>query len=158
MGDQILTLIRNHPERLDGTGYPDKLKFGELPLPLRILCVADAFDAMSSYRPWRQQMDGKARREQLNRFAGTQFDPVVIETLKGLLSEQSVEQLYEEHWQKHSERKLAEAQSKKEQSELFTETNPVHLADLEVMDALKEIAENAMGDDGEQLAAFDKAA
>jgi hypothetical protein len=50
LGDDILMLIRNHAERLDGTGYPDGLKFGELPLPLRILSAADAFDAMSSYR------------------------------------------------------------------------------------------------------------
>jgi len=104
LGEQVLTLIRNHPERLDGTGYPDKLKYGELPLPLRILCVADAFDAMSSYRPYRQVMDTKARQEQLNRFAGTQFDPIVVETLKSLLAEGRLETLYEEHWAKYAER------------------------------------------------------
>ena len=104
LGEQVLTLIRNHPERLDGTGYPDKLKYGELPLPLRILCVADAFDAMSSYRPYRQVMDTKSRQEQLNRFAGTQFDPIVVETLKSLLAEGRLETLYEEHWAKYAER------------------------------------------------------
>src|SRR5207249_4748221 len=46
LGDAILSLIRNHHEKLDGAGYPDGLKGGELPLPLRIICVADAFDAM----------------------------------------------------------------------------------------------------------------
>ena len=102
LGDQILTLIRNHPERLDGTGYPDRLKYGELPLPLRILCVADAFDAMSSYRPYRNIMDTRARHEQLNRFAGTQFDPIVVETLKALLADGKIEDLYQEHWDKHS--------------------------------------------------------
>lgn len=102
LGEQVLTLIRNHPERLDGTGYPDKLKYGELPLPLRILCVADAFDAMSSYRPYRQVMDTKARQEQLNRFAGTQFDPIVVETLKSLLAEGNLEALYQEHWAKYA--------------------------------------------------------
>jgi hypothetical protein len=103
LGEQVLTLIRNHPERLDGTGYPDKLKYGELPLPLRILCVADAFDAMSSYRPYRQVMDTKARQEQLNRFAGTQFDPIVVETLKGLLADGKLESLYQEHWAKYAD-------------------------------------------------------
>ena len=104
LGEQVLTPIRNHPDPLDGTGYPDKPKYGELPLPLRILCVADAFDAMSSYRPYRQVMDTKARQEQLNRFAGTQFDPIVVETLKSLLSEGRLEALYEEHWAKYAER------------------------------------------------------
>jgi hypothetical protein len=104
LGEQVLMLIRNHPERLDGTGYPDKLKYGELPLPLRILCVADAFDAMSSYRPYRQVMDIKARQEQLNRFAGTQFDPIVVETLKGLLADGKLESLYQEHWAKYAEK------------------------------------------------------
>lgn len=109
LGEQVLTLIRNHPERLDGTGYPDKLKYGELPLPLRILCVADAFDAMSSYRPYRQVMDKKARQEQLNRFAGTQFDPIVVETLKGLLADGRLEDLYQEHWAKYADSVIAPA-------------------------------------------------
>jgi HD-GYP domain-containing protein (c-di-GMP phosphodiesterase class II) len=99
LGDDILMLIRNHAERLDGTGYPDGLKFGELPLPLRILSAADAFDAMSSYRPYRKGMDSRGRNEELNRFAGTQFDPVVVETLKALLNAGELDELYRDHWQ-----------------------------------------------------------
>ena len=75
LGDHILMLIRSHHEKLDGTGYPDGLKQGEIPLPLRIICVADAFDAMSCLRPYRKALDARERHEQLNRFAGTQFDP-----------------------------------------------------------------------------------
>ncbi|HLK59044.1 MAG TPA: HD domain-containing phosphohydrolase [Chthonomonadaceae bacterium] len=96
--EDLLVLIRNNHERLDGAGYPDGLKQGELPLPLRILCVVDAFDAMSSSRAYRQAISSEMRREQLNRFAGTQFDPVVVETLKGLLSSGALDVLYQDIW------------------------------------------------------------
>lgn len=98
LGDGVLMLIRNAHEKLDGTGYPDGLKYGQLPLPLRILCVADAFDAMSTRRPYRPVIDSRFRREQLNRFAGTQFDPTIVETLKGLISAGALDELYADHW------------------------------------------------------------
>ncbi|HZO89761.1 MAG TPA: HD domain-containing phosphohydrolase [Chthonomonadaceae bacterium] len=103
LGDEILRLIRNHHEKLDGTGYPDGLKLGELPLPLRIICVADAFDAMSSSRPYRKVLDSQLRNAQLNRFAGTQFDPVVVETLKGMVNSGELDELYKEHWRLQQE-------------------------------------------------------
>lgn len=98
LGEGILMLIRNHHEKLDGSGYPDGLKLGELPLLLRIICVADAFDAMSSSRPYRKSMDTHIRNEQLNRFAGTQFDPIIVETLKGLLRNGELDELYKDQW------------------------------------------------------------
>lgn len=98
LGEGILMLIRNHHEKLDGSGYPDGLKLGELPLLLRIICVADAFDAMSSYRPYRKSMDTQVRNEQLNRFAGTQFDPIIVETLKSLLRNGELDELYKDQW------------------------------------------------------------
>jgi HD-GYP domain-containing protein (c-di-GMP phosphodiesterase class II) len=90
----VLMLIRNHAERLDGTGYPDGLRQGQLPLPVRIMSVADAYDAMSSTRAYRQAMTQRERTEQLNRFAGTQFDPIVVETLKDLVNEGELDELY----------------------------------------------------------------
>lgn len=96
--EEILLLLRNHTEKLDGSGYPDNLHAGEIPLPLRILCVADAFDAMSSYRSYRPTLDSTARREQLNRFAGTQFDPNIVEILKDLLSSGDLDALYRSQW------------------------------------------------------------
>ena len=99
LSDEILMLIRNHHEKLDGSGYPDGLKLGELPLPLRIICVADAFDAMSSSRPYRKAMDSELRTAQLNRFAGIQFDPVVVETLKGIDAAGLLDELYRDHWE-----------------------------------------------------------
>lgn len=98
LGESILMLIRNHHEKLDGTGYPDGLKLGELPLLLRIICVSDAFDAMSSSRPYRKSMATEVRNEQLNRFAGTQFDPIIVETLKGLLRNGELDILYKGQW------------------------------------------------------------
>jgi len=98
LSDEVLMLVRNHHEKLDGSGYPDGLKLGELPLLLRIICVADAFDAMSSSRPYRTSMDGRLRNEQLNRFAGTQFDPIVVEALKKLLFNGDLNGLYKDHW------------------------------------------------------------
>lgn len=98
LNEGALMLIRNHHEKLDGTGYPDGLKGGELPLSVRIVCVADAFDAMSSRRPYRDVMDEKLRLEQFNRFAGTQFDPVVVQVLKTLLREGKLDEMYKDHW------------------------------------------------------------
>lgn len=96
--DGLLTLIRNHGERLDGAGYPDGLGQGDIPLPLRILSVADAFDTMCSYRPYRRVMDKNERNEQLNRFAGAQFDPIVVEALKAMLNAGELDELYREQW------------------------------------------------------------
>ncbi len=98
LSEGVLMLIRNHHERLDGTGYPDGLKGGELPLPLRIVCVADAFDAMSSRRPYRGIMSHQAIMGELSRNAGIQFDPVIVETLKQLIAEGALEDLYQDFW------------------------------------------------------------
>ena len=92
--EQMLSLIRNHHEHLDGSGYPDRLRSSQLPLSLRIICVADAFDAMNSYRPYRERMSAASILEQLNRFSGSQFDPVVVETLKDLMASGRLNSLY----------------------------------------------------------------
>ncbi len=94
LSEGVLMIIRNHHERLDGSGYPDGLRGGDLPLPLRIVCVADAFDAMSSRRPYRGVMSPKAVLSELSRYAGTQFDPVVVEHLKELLNSPRMVALY----------------------------------------------------------------
>jgi HD-GYP domain-containing protein (c-di-GMP phosphodiesterase class II) len=98
LNEGALMLIRNHHEKLDGSGYPDGLRGGELPLSVRVVCVADAFDAMSSRRPYREVMDEKLRLEQFNRFAGSQFDPVVVQVLKGLLRDGKLDDMYRDHW------------------------------------------------------------
>ncbi|HVL39511.1 MAG TPA: HD domain-containing phosphohydrolase [Fimbriimonadaceae bacterium] len=94
----VLLIIRNHHEKLDGSGYPDGLKGGELPPSLRIVCVADAFDAMSSRRPYRGVMDIGHVLAELNKGAGVQFDPVVVEALRDLLPTERVQACYRSCW------------------------------------------------------------
>lgn len=94
MGEEALFLIRHHQERLDGTGYPDGLSHDQQPLSLRIISAADALDAMSSDRPYRRAMELERRVEELNKMAGTQFDPVVVETIKGLLLSGKLDRYY----------------------------------------------------------------
>ena len=98
LSEGVLMLIRNHHEKLDGSGYPDGLKGGELPLSLRVVCVADAFDAMSSRRPYRNVMDIKMVISELSRGAGIQFDPVVVEMLKDLLQGGHLNPVYLTQW------------------------------------------------------------
>lgn len=75
----IIPAVRGHHERYDGAGYPDGLKGENIPLAARILAVADTFDSMTAERPYRATL-GKARAlEEIQRHAGTQFDPVVVE-------------------------------------------------------------------------------
>lgn len=98
LSEGILMIIRNHHEKLDGSGYPDGLKGGELPLSLRIVCVVDAFDAMSSKRPYRGVMETSMVLAELSKGAGTQFDPVVVETLKELMDSEPMQELYAMYW------------------------------------------------------------
>lgn len=71
----LLPAIRHHHENYDGTGYPDRLAGETIPLAARILRIADAFDAMTSHRPYRPAMTGEAAMEELRAGAGTDTDP-----------------------------------------------------------------------------------
>lgn len=79
--NEVLELVRSHHERIDGTGYPDKRSSRELSLETRILCVADAYDAMTSDRPYRKGMTFEQVYKILNECKGTQFDPDVVDAL-----------------------------------------------------------------------------
>ncbi|MGD1002585.1 MAG: HD domain-containing phosphohydrolase [Candidatus Brocadiia bacterium] len=68
-------LIRAHHERMDGGGYPDGLRGGNIPLLARMLSIADAFDGMTSERPYRPAMTKSRAAEELSSGAGLQFDP-----------------------------------------------------------------------------------
>jgi HD-GYP domain-containing protein (c-di-GMP phosphodiesterase class II) len=72
------TVVRHHAERYDGTGYPDGRKAAAIPLPARIVAVADAFDAMTSLRPYRAPRPLDAARAEILQQAGCQFDPTVV--------------------------------------------------------------------------------
>jgi diguanylate cyclase (GGDEF)-like protein/putative nucleotidyltransferase with HDIG domain len=74
----IATWVRGHHERIDGGGYPDRLAGDAIALESRILAVADAYEAMTADRPYRRGMSPSAARAELERCAGTQFDPDVV--------------------------------------------------------------------------------
>ncbi|MBI5026367.1 MAG: HD domain-containing protein [Nitrospirae bacterium] len=80
LGD-VLQGILHHHERYDGSGSPDGLTGEKIPLMARILTVADAYDAITSDRPYRKKMNRKDAIEEMKKNAGTQFDPVVIDAL-----------------------------------------------------------------------------
>ena len=83
--------IRHHHERLDGTGYPDQLSGGDIPLESRIISVVDAFDAMigsdehNGKRPYRVNMTQREALAELDRCSGTQFDAKVVNAFKALV-------------------------------------------------------------------------
>ena len=71
--------VRHHHERYDGKGYPDGLKGDDIPLIARVVSVADAFDAMTSDRPYRSKRPLATAMEEIVRGAGTQFDPLAAD-------------------------------------------------------------------------------
>ena len=75
----VIPIVLHHHEQWDGKGYPDGLKGKEIPLGARIMAVADAFDAMSSTRPYRDAIDIKKIVKELKENSGTQFDPQIVE-------------------------------------------------------------------------------
>lgn len=75
-----IDVIRFHHERFDGTGYPEGRRGAEIPLSARIFSVADAFDAMTSSRPYRRAMGPDQAVAELISGSGTQFDPDVVGT------------------------------------------------------------------------------
>ena len=80
-------LVRSSHERFDGTGYPDALNGGAIPLGASIIAVCDAFDAMVSKRPYRAAMSTGDAVVELRRCAGTQFDPTVVEAFCAVAEE-----------------------------------------------------------------------
>jgi putative nucleotidyltransferase with HDIG domain len=82
---EVATIVRHHHERVDGLGYPDTLKKDEIPLISRIICVADAYNAMTSDRPYRDAMPSSVARERLRQAAGSQFDTDVVRAFDEIL-------------------------------------------------------------------------
>jgi len=76
---QVVAAIRHHHEDWSGGGYPDGLAGEEIPLLARIISAADAYDAMTSDRPYRRARTAEEAIEELHRKAGRQFDPRVVE-------------------------------------------------------------------------------
>jgi diguanylate cyclase (GGDEF)-like protein/putative nucleotidyltransferase with HDIG domain len=79
--DEVVVWIRHSHEHFDGSGYPDGLRGEEIPLASRILLVADAYDAMTSSRPYRERLPQDEALAELVRNAGGQFDPACVDAL-----------------------------------------------------------------------------
>lgn len=85
----VADLILSHHERWDGKGYPRGLKGAEIPLPCRILAVADAYDAMTSDRVYRSAMSGESAIRELEKNAGTQFESGIVSLFMESLGSES---------------------------------------------------------------------
>jgi len=85
---QVADIVRSSHERFDGSGYPDGLAGTAIPLASRIVFVCDAFDAMTSERPYAPAMTSDEAVAELRRNAGSQFDPVAVAALAAVLAEQ----------------------------------------------------------------------
>lgn len=83
---EAVDIILYHHERFDGEGYPCGLKGDDIPLGSRIFSVVDSYDAMTSDRAYRGAMPRERALEEVNRGAGTQFDPHVVEVFVDLVS------------------------------------------------------------------------
>ena len=75
----VIPIIMHHHEKYNGTGYPSRLKKGQIPQGARIMAVADAFEAMVYGRPYRERMDTNSAIKEIKKKSGTQFDPKVVE-------------------------------------------------------------------------------
>lgn len=80
--DDALYIVRYHHERFDGQGYPEGIKGEDIPFMARIVCIADAWDAMTSDRSYRQALPFKVAIEELEKNKGSQFDPYIINRLQ----------------------------------------------------------------------------
>jgi putative nucleotidyltransferase with HDIG domain len=86
---EIAAIVRHHHERVDGNGYPDRLENEEIPLLARIIAVADAYNAMTSDRPYRDAMPSRVARLRLAQAVDSQFDTAVVAAFEAILTSES---------------------------------------------------------------------
>lgn len=87
----IVPVILHHHERWDGQGYPGRLKGEQIPLHARIVCIADAFDAMMTNRSYREGLDKESAIMELHKEKGTQFDPFLVDVFIECLNDSPFE-------------------------------------------------------------------
>jgi putative two-component system response regulator len=86
LGREVGAVVRHHHERWDGTGYVDALAGDAIPLPARIVAIADAYDAMVSGRPYQRALPADVALARLERGAGSQWDPEIVPVLAELVT------------------------------------------------------------------------
>ena len=84
--DEIAVIVRHHHERVDGTGYPDRLASDDIPLLARIIAVADSYNAMTSDRPYRDAMPSRVARLRVAQAVESQFDTAVVAAFEAILT------------------------------------------------------------------------
>lgn len=92
---KLATGARWHHERFDGKGYPDGIAGEDIPKEARIIAVADAYDAMSSRRSYRDVLPQKVVREEMEKGRGEQFDPVYADIMLAMIDEDTDYQMRE---------------------------------------------------------------
>lgn len=83
---EIAGIVRHHHERVDGNGYPDRLVAEEIPVLARVIAVADAYNAMTSDRPYRDAMPSRVARLRLAQAVESQFDTTVVAAFEAILA------------------------------------------------------------------------
>ncbi len=83
--EDVVPCVLHHHERIDGSGYPDRLASDAIPLGARILAVADTFDAMTTDRPYRRALGAEVALAEMRRVAGAQLDARMVETFASLV-------------------------------------------------------------------------
>ena len=137
--DHVVDGTRYHHERFDGRGYPDGLKGEEIPLYGRIIGVADAFDAMTSNRVYRNCMDTDYVVKEMQNGRGTQFDPDVVDAFMRLI-EKKVIDLDELYAQKQIEIQQADQEAQAELKRRVEEDKKIQEAQMQ-SEAKKEAKE-----------------
>jgi putative nucleotidyltransferase with HDIG domain len=84
--EEVARIVRHHHERVDGTGYPDRLAGDDIPLLSKIVAVADAYNAMTSDRPYREAMPSQVARLRMAQAVETQFDTTVVAAFEAVLA------------------------------------------------------------------------
>jgi putative nucleotidyltransferase with HDIG domain len=90
--------VKHHHEHYDGTGYPDRLEGDAIPLPSRIILLADAFDAMTTDRPYREALTKKEAFQRISKGRGKQFDPRIVDIFFALNEDGYVDAVYGGGW------------------------------------------------------------
>ena len=127
--DHVLDGTRYHHERYDGRGYPDGLKGDEIPLFGRIIGVADAFDAMTSNRVYRNHMDTDYVLNEIARGRGTQFDPEAVDAFFRLV-DKGVINLDEIYAQKLAEIQNTDHKAQEEVARRVEEDKKIQISEM----------------------------
>jgi response regulator RpfG family c-di-GMP phosphodiesterase len=97
LSSNILSFIQHHHEHYDGTGYPDGLAGEQIPVGARIIAISDAYDSMTSNRPYRKSLSSEEAKAELTKCSGKQFDPQLITIFLDVLKEMEEAFLMKNH-------------------------------------------------------------